>query len=71
MSDRNLTDLQKYLDGTDIGDEVRESEVVNLRGNLLIALPHSLPRLLPNCKTLNLLDNPLQNVSAFHAYRLA
>ena len=59
LSDRNLTDLEIYLYGTEIGDEVRDCEVINLGGNVLNALPYSLPELLPNCKTLNLLENPL------------
>ena len=43
--------------------ELRVARVVNLRGNFLKRLPENLNAIIPFCTTLNLLENPIENVS--------
>ena len=42
---------------------LKTAKVVNLRGNQIEHLPSDLNKVIPACKTLNLLDNPLSDVN--------
>ena len=47
-----------------IAVELRLARVVNLRGNFLRRLPENLNAIIPFCTTLNLLENPIKDVSS-------